>query len=125
MTDSRPILNNPFKYRFPITAIASIAHRLTGVVLFFAIPSALWAMHLIASSPSDFAHLSACLQSVLGKLAIWVILVSLAYHVLAGIRHLVMDCGFAESLAAAKFSSWLVLILAVVIMIILGVWLWV
>ncbi len=125
MTASRPILNNPFKYRFPITAIISIGHRLTGVVLFFAIPCALWAMCLIQSSPANFAHLSMCLQTFIGKLGLWLVMVSLAYHVLAGIRHLTMDCGFAESLVAAKISSWLVVGLAVIVMVIVGGWLWV
>jgi succinate dehydrogenase / fumarate reductase cytochrome b subunit len=46
------------------------------------------------------------------------------YHVLAGIRHMLMDLGYGESLPAGRYSAIAVMVLAGIAIIFLGVWIW-
>jgi succinate dehydrogenase / fumarate reductase cytochrome b subunit len=46
------------------------------------------------------------------------------YHLLAGIRHIIMDLGYGEDLHTGKNSATVILILASVYVILLGVWIW-
>ncbi len=108
----------------PVTAISSLLHRITGIVLFLAIPFLLWGLSKTLASESQYNSLTLFLDTTLGLLTVWVILVSLSYHVLAGIRHLFMDLGIGESFATAKRTSWLVISLAGLAAILWGVWLW-
>jgi succinate dehydrogenase / fumarate reductase, cytochrome b subunit len=57
-------------------------------------------------------------------LIIWSVLAALAYHTVAGIRHVFMDCGIGESLKGGQRGAILVLVLAAVLIVLAGVWLW-
>lgn len=48
----------------------------------------------------------------------------LFYHILAGVRHLLMDAGIGETLEGGRFGSYAVIILGVVAAISIGVWIW-
>lgn len=113
------------RYRFPVTAIASILHRITGVLLFIAIPFVLWSLDCALASAHGFAYLSRSLSSHLGHVLVWLFLSCVSYHVLAGVKHLIMDLGLGETLCASRWMSWLVIVLQIVVMVMLGVWLWV
>jgi succinate dehydrogenase / fumarate reductase cytochrome b subunit len=56
---------------------------------------------------------------------VWGFLAALLYHLLAGLRHLIMDLGFAETLSSAKITALTVFILFGLGVMSLGVWLWV
>ncbi|MDZ7784973.1 MAG: succinate dehydrogenase, cytochrome b556 subunit [Halioglobus sp.] len=58
------------------------------------------------------------------KLLLWVVLVALIYHTLAGIRHIIMDFGLGESMEGGVRSSHLVIALSVILALVAGVWLW-
>lgn len=121
----RPVNLNLFTIKFPITAIVSILHRASGAILFLLIPFLLWLFDTSLASEGNFIELQAILVNPLVKILIWLILAAFFYHLLAGIRHMVMDLGFAESLQAGRFSSWLVIILTLILIILTGIWLWV
>lgn len=111
--------------RFPVTAISSILHRITGVVLFFAIPLLICALQHSLSSAEDFVELKYALNNdFLHQLVLWGILASLAFHIIAGLRHLLMDMGIGESLEGGTRGAWIVIILSVVAAAALGVWVW-
>lgn len=110
--------------RFPVTAISSILHRITGVVLFIAIPILLWALQK-SFNPAGFAELQEHLNSnFICQFVFWAILTALAFHIIAGVRHLLMDAGIGESLEGGKRGAWIVLILSAIVAIALGVWVW-
>jgi len=89
-------------------AVASILHRLSGILLFFVVPGLLALLNCSLVSAEGFACVKALLQGPVAKGVLFVALAGLAYHFIAGLKHLVMDWGFAESLeggrAAAKSS---------------------
>lgn len=124
MQKKRPVNLNLFTIRFPVTAISSILHRASGVVLFLFIVFLLYALQFSLKSEQSFNALHATLSSFWPRFFVWIFLSSLVFHVIAGIRHFLMDMGYGEGKASGKFSAYLVLILSVVAIVALGVRLW-
>lgn len=124
MKSTRPKNLNLFTIRFPVTAIVSILHRISGVILFLFVPLALWVFHLSVSSEQGFATVHAFFVAPIAKLLIFCILSSFIFHFFAGIRHLLMDIHIGEELSSGRFTSYLTLTISIILMILLGVWLW-
>ena len=124
MNDKRPVNLDLSTIKFPVTAIASITHRVTGVAIFLALPILLWMLDRSLASPESFADLKELMTSPLVKLVVWAILAVLLYHLVAGIRHLVMDAGVGESLAGGRRGAKLVFIISVVLILLVGGWIW-
>jgi succinate dehydrogenase / fumarate reductase cytochrome b subunit len=120
----RPKNLNLFTIRFPIPAIASILHRISGFILFLFIPFILWGLHLSLASQESFDNLRQVFTSPGIKFVIWVSLSAFIYHFIAGIRHLLMDINIGEELKSGKFSASLTIALSAILIILTGVWLW-
>jgi len=110
--------------KWPITSLSSILHRVSGVLLFLSVPFCLWALEKSLSSQAEFNQVQIMLQGAFAKFVLWAILSMLAYHVIAGVRHLLMDAGIGESLEGGIMGSKLVIIAGVVIAGFLGAWIW-
>jgi succinate dehydrogenase / fumarate reductase cytochrome b subunit len=111
--------------KLPITAYASILHRISGAILFFGIVVLLWGLDKSLASEQGFAEVKECLSGGFAKLVVWGLLSALIYHLLAGIRHLLMDLGMAgHTLEAGKLGSKAVLVIAAVLILLAGVWIW-
>lgn len=124
VNSKRPVNLDLRTIKLPVTAYTSIAHRISGVILFIAIAGLLWMLSTSLSSESGFEQVKACLQNPFAKLVLWGVLSALLYHLVAGIRHLVMDAGIGESLEGGRLGSKLVIVIAVVLIVLLGVWIW-
>lgn len=124
MKDNRPVNLDIGTIRLPITAYASITHRVSGVIMVVASFLLLWALDASLSSAEGFARLGELLTSPLAKVVMWGIAVALLYHSVAGIRHLVMDFGVGESLEGGILGARIVFILTAVGAVLLGVFLW-
>lgn len=105
-------------------AIVSILHRISGVILFLLIPIILWGLSLSLSSPDDFDHLHQFLTNPIMKFMIWASLSAFLYHLVAGIRHLLMDLQIGTELKCGRLSAMLTLIISIVFIILAGIWLW-
>ena len=104
--------------------MASIAHRITGMGLFVGFAWLLYLLDLALGSPAGFDRAAVLLAGSSGKLALLAVLALLAYHLLAGIRHLLLDMHIGDTLAAARAASWFVFALTAVVVAALGAWLW-
>lgn len=124
MKDKRPVNLDLTTIHFPAPAIASILHRLSGVVIFLAIPLLLWTLSLSLTSIETFQKLQLIGTSFICKFILWIILSSLLYHLFAGIRHLLMDMHIGDSLAGGRMGSYIVFVCGIVCAILVGVWLW-
>ncbi|MDQ8039325.1 MAG: succinate dehydrogenase, cytochrome b556 subunit [Rickettsiella sp.] len=120
----RPVNLNLLTIRFPLTAIISILHRVSGFILFLIIPIFLGLLTISLKSPEGFFIAHNCLTYPLIKVLILGFLFALFYHLLAGIRHLVMDSGIGEDLKSARFTAWLVIGSAIVLTTMMGIYLW-
>jgi len=111
--------------KFPPMAIASILHRISGLALFILLPAMLYFLKLSLASAASFEHLHMLITTcVWYKLVILAFTSAFMYHLLAGIRHLLMDMGIGETLVAARRSSLVVIGLSVIGAILFGACLW-
>ncbi len=124
MKSHRPIFLDLTAIQFPITAIVSICHRISGVIIFLAIPFLLWLLQLSLIAPETFYDLKYSLPHSSLRWLLWVVMAAVIFHICAGIRHLVMDMGYAESLKAGRQTSMVVFIVAILLTVIAGIYLW-
>lgn len=125
MKKQRPVNLELQTIQFPVTAIASILHRVSGVITFVAIGILLWLLGTSLSSEEGFLRVAALLDSIIVKFIVWGILVALIYHIIGGLRHLLMDFGYIEEdLATGKRSATLSFVITVVLSILAGVLVW-
>lgn len=124
MSSQRPINLDLASLKFPPMAIASILHRISGVLLFILLPLVLYMLSLSLQSTNSFNELKDFLLHPHIKLAVWVFISALSYHVLAGIRHIILDMGVGEDVGTAKLSAVAVIVLAIVMTCLLGMWIW-
>ncbi|TAK76210.1 MAG: succinate dehydrogenase, cytochrome b556 subunit [Gammaproteobacteria bacterium] len=123
MHNTRPKNLNLFTIQFPLPAIISILHRLSGVFLFLLIPIALWLL-AFSLTESGFDALQEWMDNFYTKIILWVLLAPFCFHLIAGCRHLLMDIHLGTSLKGGKLSSLLTLIIFFVFVILVGIWLW-
>lgn len=124
MKDHRPKNLDLATIRQPITAIASILHRITGVMLFVAVGFLVWALSLSLESRQGFDQTVAVMTHPLAKLITWGILSLVIYHLFAGIKHLIMDAGFAETKEGGPLAAKITLVLTAVVIVLMGIWVW-
>ena len=99
------------RIRYPVGAVASIGHRVSGVVLFTALPFAVWALERSLRGEQAFDLPTGSFA----RLGLFVLAWAAAHHLFAGIRHLLSDVDIGSSLGASRASAWAALIGALAI----------
>lgn len=123
MKTKRPVNLDIGSIKLPITSYVSILHRASGVVLFFAVALLLCAFDASLESEQSFDSLKQSLGSPIAQFFIWASLAALAYHFVAGIRHLIMDFGFGEdSFESGRNSAWVVVAAAAILILSITGW---
>ncbi|PXW49199.1 succinate dehydrogenase cytochrome b556 subunit [Erwinia sp. AG740] len=85
----------------------------------------MWLLGLSLSSPEGFAQAAAIMGSFIVKFVVWGILTALAYHIVGGLRHLLMDFGYIEeNFEAGSRSAKTSFIITVVLSFLAGVLVW-
>lgn len=120
----RPINLDLGSLKFPPMAIASILHRISGLMLFLLLPFMMYLLSVSLRSSTSFDYLQTLLINPCYKLVLWAFSAALIYHLLAGFRHMFMDIGFGEQLHTARRSAIVVIVCAIILTIGLGVWIW-
>jgi succinate dehydrogenase / fumarate reductase cytochrome b subunit len=105
---SAPKFLNLLKIKLPPGGITSIAHRISGVLMFLCIPLLTWLFGLSLESEQGFLEVRDFLRSVPVILVSLILVWSLSHHLLAGLRHLLLDIDIGVQKAQARASAWLV-----------------
>jgi succinate dehydrogenase / fumarate reductase cytochrome b subunit len=121
---NRPVNLDISTIKLPITAYVSILHRVSGVILFGVVAILLCMLDASLESAESFAALKEGLQNPVYQFLIWGSLAALAYHTVAGIKHLIMDAGIGETLEGGQAGAKIVLVVAVVLIVLAGIWVW-
>ncbi|PPI88054.1 succinate dehydrogenase, cytochrome b556 subunit [Candidatus Pantoea edessiphila] len=125
MNKLRPINLKLSTIHFPITAISSILHRISGVIMLFIFGILLWLLDLSLSSPKDFHYVMYIFNNFYCKFIIWCFFNIFIYHIINGIRHILMDFNFlSETLKTATFLTYIVFSITLMLSIIAGVLIW-
>ncbi len=116
----RPKYLNLIQIRLPIPGIVSIAHRISGVLMFLAIPFIAYTLHVAVQGEAGFLEISILMDNVVIKLALFVLIWSLLHHLFAGIRYLLIDIDIGVDKPSARASAAIVMAAAIVSAVIMG-----
>ena len=123
MDKKRPVNLDLGTIALPITSYVSILHRVSGVIMFFAVAVLLWILESSLASEASFNELSDLFNNPLCQIIVWGTLAALAYHSVAGMRHMIMDFGVGEdSFYAGRLSAWAALALAALVIALITLW---
>lgn len=104
----RPVFLNLLRIQMPVGALASIAHRIAGVLLALGTPWAMYLLDLSLQDPQSYDRATRLLDDWTVRAAVILLAWALAHHAFAGIRHLLADVDVGSGLPAARRSAWLV-----------------
>lgn len=122
--DTRPVNLDLSKFSFPVTAIASIAHRVCAVISWVGIGFGLYALSA-ADTPSSFANLQHLLSTnFIAQFVAWGLMSAFGFYCLGTAKHLIQDLGYFEEFSGGKIISWAALIGGGVITVLAGVVVW-
>ena len=108
-SDPRPLSPHLRIYRWQLTSVLSILHRVTGVALTLGTILLVWWLVSAANGPDSFEAAQGFLGSPIGLLLLFGWSVALFYHLCNGIRHLWWDTGSGLDLPSVYASGWAVL----------------
>ncbi|MGH8308354.1 MAG: succinate dehydrogenase, cytochrome b556 subunit [Steroidobacteraceae bacterium] len=104
----RPLSPHLSIYRFRYTLTSSISNRITGIVLSGGLLLLVYWLVAAASSEQAYDDAYRTLSHGAARVLLAVILTAFVYHLLAGIRHLIWDMGYALERDQARASAWLI-----------------
>lgn len=123
MHQSRPKNLNLFTIHFPLPAIVSILHRVSGAFLFLLIPFVLWGLEY-SLTDTGFEALQHWMDQFIVKFIFWLLFIPFIFHLIAGIRHLLSDIHIGDSLKLGRMMALLTFIISALLVILAGIWLW-
>ncbi len=123
MKSNRPI-NLPLSQVISVNAkspiaIASIMHRISGVILFLLIPVILWLLQTSLASPESF---EVVFDNIIIRFIAWVFVAATAFHFVMGIKHLIADMGMTEELKSGRTASVVSFVIAAILIVASFVW---
>jgi succinate dehydrogenase / fumarate reductase cytochrome b subunit len=103
-----PVYLDLFRISFPVGAVTSFAHRISGVLLALSLPLLVYLLDLSLQDAAGFERALGLLQSTGFRLGSAVLVWSLFHHLFSGVRFLFIDIGTGVGLRQARASAWLV-----------------
>jgi len=107
-SDDRPLSPHLQIYRWQITMVLSILHRMTGVALALGTLLLVWWLLAAAAGPEAYATVQGAIGSWLGRLLLFGWSFALFYHLCNGIRHLAWDAGLGFEIKTMTSTGWIV-----------------
>lgn len=107
-TRTPPKFLDLLRIQMPVGAVLSIAHRISGVLLFLSLPFMVYLLGLSLQGPDGYRHTLDWLGGLPVQLLLLLLAWSLLHHLLAGIRHLLLDIHIGVERHQARRSAWLV-----------------
>ncbi len=118
-TRDNPKFLNLLRISMPVGAVTSIAHRMSGVLLFLAAPYAIYLFAISLRDAEGFARVAETFSCLPMQLLLALVLWSLSHHFLAGIRFLLIDLEWGVERQASRRSAWAVNLAAPVLALLL------
>jgi succinate dehydrogenase / fumarate reductase cytochrome b subunit len=110
--------------KLPLSGYVSILHRVSGAVLFLALPLLLMILDQSMRSVETYTNLTDNLANPFLKLLLLGLMWAFLHHFCAGLRYLAIDLHLLPNLSAARASSKWALAVSLALTVVLGVQLW-
>ena len=109
MEDKNPLSPHIQIYRWHISSLVSISHRITGVINIVAITLICIWVSLLVLGETNYSFINKLLNSILGKFIALGLVWSFSFQMLSEIRHLIMDMGYGFELQTTRITGLLVI----------------
>jgi succinate dehydrogenase / fumarate reductase cytochrome b subunit len=96
-------------YKWHISSLVSISHRITGIINIIAITFICLLASLLVFGESNYKFINLFLSSLIGKFLILGLTWSFSFQILSEIRHLIMDLGYGFELRTTKITGLIVI----------------
>jgi succinate dehydrogenase / fumarate reductase, cytochrome b subunit len=116
----RPLSPHLSVYKFKYTLASSILNRFAGLILSAGLAILVYWLMALAAGVHAYVQARALLSLAVMKVLYALLLAAFAYHLVAGIRHLVWDTGRGLERKTAERSAWLVAWVSLVLTLILA-----
>jgi succinate dehydrogenase / fumarate reductase cytochrome b subunit len=109
-------------YRWPVTMATSISHRITDIGLSIGTVLIAWWLVAVMMGPDVYGPFAAFAGSIFGQVILFGFVLSLAYHLCNGVRHLAWDLGYGFAIRTAHWTGILVYVLSILITVAVFAW---
>ena len=109
MEDKKPLSPHIQIYRWHISSLVSISHRITGIINILAITFICGWSCLLILGETNYNLINFFLNSIFGKFIVLGIVWSFSFQVLSEVRHLIMDMGYGFELQTTRITGLLVI----------------
>ncbi|MFZ3175010.1 MAG: succinate dehydrogenase, cytochrome b556 subunit [Thiobacillus sp.] len=106
----RPVYLNLLRIHLPLPGWVSILHRVSGVLLFAALPLGVWALSVSLADEAGFQRIADRVTHPLAKSVLLLLIWAFVHHLLAGLRHLALDVHWGVELRHARQTGSAVLL---------------
>ena len=118
MENKAPLSPHIQIYRWHISSLVSISHRITGIINIIAITFICLLASLLVFGESKFEFINLVLSSLIGKFIVLGITWSFSFQALSEIRHLIMDLGYGFELKITRITGLIVIFGSIILTII-------
>ena len=118
MENKTPLSPHIQIYKWHISSLVSISHRITGIINIIVITFVCLIASLLVFGENNYEFMNLFLSSLIGKFFILGITWSFSFQILSEIRHLIMDLGYGFNLKVTKISGLIVIIGSIVLTVI-------
>ena len=115
MENKAPLSPHIQIYKWHISSLVSISHRITGIINIIAISLICLLASLLVFGESNYEFISLFLSSLIGKFTILGLTWSFSFQALSEIRHLIMDLGYGFELKTTKITGLIVIFGSIVL----------
>ena len=117
--ENKPISPHIQIYKWHISSLVSISHRITGIINILAITLMCIWFALILLGESNYEIIKIFLQTIVGKFILIGLTWSMSFHILSGIRHLAWDLGYGFEIKTANISGLIVIVSSLILTVII------
>ena len=111
--------------KLPIMGLTSILHRISAVIIWTAMIFFLPVLYISLESAEGFNQIKTMLSdSLLAQLFLWGFLTVLGYYIVGGLKHIIQEFGYFESLKGGAVISIIAIGLGIFLSILSGFWIW-
>ena len=118
MENKNPLSPHIQIYRWQVSSLVSIAHRITGIINILAITLICFWISLLLFGETNYKVVNVFLNSFFGKFIILGLTWSFLFQILSELRHLAMDMGYGFELQTTKITGLIVIVGSVILTIV-------